>query len=213
MAPSWPRKLTALFQWRTAVIQEALEATLPVIAALEAQGIPYFVSGSVAGSVHGMVRTTLDTDLVAALESYHVDGFLDTLGDRYYADPDSIRRATVTRRHFNLIHLESMFKVDVFVCGNRPYDRIQLERRQRKALAPAPNSDVFVASPEDLILAKLEWFQAGGETSDRQWQDILGVLRYQEDRLDEAYLERWGDVLGVERLLAKARLDASHRSQ
>jgi len=100
--------------------------------------------------------------------------------------------------------LASMFKVDVFLCGKRPYDRIQMERRERKALAPVPSREVFVATAEDLILAKLEWYRAGGEASDRQWQDVLGIVRYQGDRLDRAYLERWAGVLGVESLLDRA---------
>ena len=188
-------------------MQEALEATLPIIEILESLPVPYFLGGSLASSFHGVPRATLDADLVAALEPRHTDTFLNalmSLGDAYYADPDSIRKAIVAHGHFNLLHLDSMFKVDVFVCGTRPYDRIQLERRSRQILAEDSTREVFLPAPEDLILAKLEWYRAGGETSDRQWQDILGVLRRQGDRLDRAYLDRWAGVLGVASLLDRA---------
>lgn len=90
-----------------------------------------------------------------------------------------------------------MFRVDIFISRGRPFDQSQLGRRVAVSLTPDPGHTVFVASPEDVILAKLEWYGAGGQVSDRQWSDILSVLAVQSDRLDLAYLRAWADALGV----------------
>ena len=118
-----------------------------------------------------------------------------------------MRTAAADRRSFNLIHLATMFKVDVFVSKGRPFDRSAAERAQLQALGEHTDRRFFVASAEDTVLAKLEWFRLGGETSERQWWDIIGVLKVADDA-DRAYLRRWSAALGVGDLLDRALMDA-----
>jgi hypothetical protein len=187
-------------------VPDLLLALTPVVGALEDLGVPYQVGGSVASSVHGVGRATMDVDLVADLDESHVDRFADALANDYYVDSEMIREALRDRSSFNLIHERTMFKVDIFVPKNRSYDREALARRTPDRLDESPDArEVFVATPEDVVLAKLEWFDRGGRTSERQWGDILGILRVQGDAIDFAYLRRWADELGLRALLDRAQ--------
>jgi len=146
----------------------------------------------------------MDVDLVANLREEDIAPFVQALGDAFYADADMMRGAIGQHRSFNLIHLESMFKVDVFVARPRDFDRAQLARRQLHLLSEDPERWAYVASAEDTILAKLEWYRIGGEGSDRQWRDALGVLKVQGLRLDLAYMHQMAAGLGVKDLLERA---------
>ena len=101
-----------------------------------------------------------------------------------------------------------MFKVDVFLPKPRLYSQQQMERRVRQPLSPELARQVYFSSAEDSVLSKLEWYRLGGEVSDRQWRDILGVIKTQGERLDLAYLRQWATVLNVVDLLEKALLEA-----
>lgn len=184
-------------------------ALLPVADAFEALGVRYFLGGSVASSAHGIARASLDADVVAALEPVHADALIAHLASAYYVPVDRVRSAIAARTSFNLIHLATMFKIDVFVSKGRPFDREAASRAHPQALDEAPDAPRFpVASPEDTVLAKLEWFLLGGETSERQWWDIVGVLKVTADA-DYPYLQRWAATLGVADLLARALADAA----
>lgn len=171
---------------------------------LESLNVPYVVVGSMASAVHGVGRATIDIDLLAALEAEHVAPLLAALGPDYYADGPAIRQAVGRRGSFNLIHLPTLFKVDVFVAGARPFDSRQLQRRVQRTLSDEGQGDVYLLSAEDVVLAKLDWFRLGGGVSDRQWQDILGVLAAQRGRLDDDYLRDSAAELGVIDLLERA---------
>jgi hypothetical protein len=180
------------------MLPEQITVTLLVADALEALDVPY------ASAFHGVMRATMDVDLVADLGQQDVAPLVQSLGDAFYADAEMIREAIVRQSSFNLIHLESMFKVDVFVARPRDFDRAQLARRQPHLLSEDPQSRAYIASAEDTVLAKLEWYRAGNEASAHQWRDVQGVLRVQGQRLDLAYMRRMATGLGVQDLLERA---------
>lgn len=186
------------------MLPEPIAVTLQVIDALEQVGATYVIGGSLASIIHGVVRTTLDTDIVADLNLPQALPFAELLADTFYLDIETIRHAIRQRSSFNLIHLATMFKVDIFVSKGRPFDRQQLDRRQAWVVDPESGRTIYVATPEDTVLSKLAWYRLGGEMSDRQWRDILGVLAVQGDRLDLVYLRRWAEALDVSDLLQRA---------
>jgi hypothetical protein len=188
---------------------DVLNAVLPVIAALDRLGVPYYVGGSLASSAHGVMRATADADLVADLKPQHVDGLVEALRTNYYIDARMIRGAIADRSCFNLIHLQTSFKVDIFVLKGRVYDRAALGRKEKRSIdRDLPDIQVFLATPEDTVLAKLEWYRLGNEVSDRQWRDILGILKLQCGRLDLDYMKKWAAELQVADLLERAEKEA-----
>ena len=195
------------------MLTEPLAVTLLVIDALESLRVPYFIGGSLASAVHGVVRATMDVDIVADLRLEHVEPLVRILGDAFYADAEMMRAAVRRRRSFNLIHLETMFKVDVFVRKERPFDQAQFERRVLQTMTTDPERTAYVASAEDTILAKLEWYRMGGQTSDRQWRDVQDVLKVQEARLDLPYLRHWAAQLGLRDLMERALSEAEYQAQ
>ena len=191
------------------MINEPVQVTMLVIHALEKLHIPYLIGGSLASAVHGVMRATMDTDIVADLDEEHAQPLANALSGLFYADVEMIRDAIKHRGSFNLIHLETMFKVDVFIPKKREFDQLQLQRRTTQVIATNPEEVAFVASAEDTILAKLEWYRMGGEVSDRQWHDILGILKVQAESIDLEYLRKWSVTLGVSDLLKKALGEAN----
>lgn len=191
-------------------IFQALEPVIQAFAKLEIQ---YQIGGSVASSAYGIARATLDVDLVANLNELHVDPLVNALRNAYYIDEDRVRDAVARRSSFNVIHLESMIKVDVFVLKSRPYDLTAFSRGRLEQLGVAEAEHPHcLASPEDVILNKLDWYRQGGGVSDRQWNDVLGVLRVQQHLLDFAYLRQWAKVLGLSDLLHGALRDSGLNS-
>lgn len=186
-------------------MSDVLDALMPVTRLLEELGIPHFVGGSFASSAHGVARASLDVDVVADLAPTQVQAFVSGLQGAYYVDEARVRAAVEARRSFNLIHLATMFKIDVFVTRGRAFDRESLGRARREAFSADPKAPhVLVASAEDTVLAKLEWFRKGGEVSERQWADVVGVLKLGGPNLDVGYLRRWAETLNVTDLLERA---------
>jgi hypothetical protein len=144
-------------------------------------------------------------DILAKIGLEQVESIYERLTGRYYVDRLSIRSAVLNRSHFNAIHLASMFKVDVFVPSDS--DRLsqqQLIRHLPEKLSPDSDAIVYMATAEDTLLAKLIWYRKGHQVSDRQWADVLGIIRLQGERLDLVYLEDWAAQLGLTELLNQA---------
>ena len=135
------------------MLPESIAVTMIVIEALESLGVPYVIGGSLASSVHGVLRSTMDADLVADLTVAHAQPLAVALEDVFYADLETMREAIRSRASFNVIHLETAFKVDIFVAGRRAFERSQLARRQLRQIHHDPSVSAYVNSPEDAILA------------------------------------------------------------
>jgi len=188
-----------------------LQALAPVVRAFQELGISYHIRGSVASSAYGIARATLDVDLVADLPEHRIGPLVERLQGAYYIDEDRVREAVKGRSSFNIIHLTSMIKVDVFVLRDRSHDRVAFSRARVQCLDEAsPEHEYRVASPEDVIIAKLDWYLQGGGVSERQWNDILGVLKVQRGTLDMPYLQQWAGQLGLSELLRQAMQDAGY---
>ena len=197
---------------------EPVEVMLLITQELEALEIPYFVGGSLAAIVHGEYRATRDVDIIADIRREHVTALVRVWADAFYVQTEDIQEAIQNavqyrndarrRATFNLIHFDTSFKVDIFVYTGRPFETTQLARREAEVVATEPERTVYIASAEDTVLAKLEWYRLGGEVSDQQWRDIAAVLKVQATALDRDYLFRWSHLLGVSDLLTRALDDS-----
>jgi hypothetical protein len=184
-------------------MDDTLRAALAAAEELEKLGVRWFLGGSLASSIHGIPRATLDADIMADVRPQHVHPLLRALGEAWYADEGAIADAMRHRSSFNLIHLDTAMKVDVFLPKLRSFDAGEFARSQRIALEGV-TFDVRICCAEDIVIAKLEWYRLGGEASERQWGDIIGVLRLNSGKLDLDLLKRNAVELGVEDLLQKA---------
>ena len=188
---------------------DSIRVTLLVTDVFEKLGVRYAVGGSLSSSLHGVMRSTLDVDIVADMRLEHIQPLVAALSPEFYADVEMIRVAIERHSSFNLIHYETSFKVDVFIPKPRPFDQMQLERRASAIITTDPERSLYVTSPEDVILSKLEWYRMGGKVSDRQWRDILGVLKTKAGGIDQDYLRHWAKQLKVNDLLDRALTEAS----
>jgi hypothetical protein len=185
-------------------VEEILDITLFVSETFHRLDIPYLIGGSLASSLHGIPRATQDVDIVANIQPEHVAALVAAWHDAFYLDEAAIREAVEHRTSFNLIHLDTFLKVDVFVAKDDAASRQQLQRRQRFEVGDNPRRELVVASPEDVVAYKLYWFSLGDEVSERQWTDAVGVLKVGGHRLDLPYLRRIAALLGVESILRRA---------
>lgn len=188
---------------------DALEALAEVAAAFAALDVRWYVGGSVASSARGVARASLDVDVVADLRPEHAAPLAKRLCQTCYVSEDAVHDAIRRRRSFNVVHLPTALKIDVFLPQERTFDRAALERAVPMPLDPEGSGLAFpVASSEDVVLAKLDWFRTGGEVSERQWNDLLGVLRIAGPTVDRSYLERMAASLGLSDLLDRALREA-----
>jgi hypothetical protein len=170
-------------------------------------GVPYMITGSLAGSFHGEPRATRDVDVVidptrAALRQ--LVSSLET--DGYYVSMDAAMEALDRRSQFNVIDTHSGWKADLIICRERPFSRAEFERRLRTTLL---GRESYVASAEDTIISKLEWARAGD--SERQLRDVAAILSTVGDELDRDYIGRWVDQLSLAELWDRVRAAAQDR--
>ena len=186
-------------------VNNALEALTLLIAAFNDLGLTYRdrVGGSLASSVHGIARATLDADLIVNLEASHVPALVSRIKNTYYADQELMLQALAAGQSFNLIDLETFVKIDIFPVHDRAYDRSSFAR-------VTVASDTNFITAEDSVLRKLEWRRLS-DGSERQWRDVIGVLRVQGNSLDLKYLRHWASELDLsddlERVLREASED------
>lgn len=171
-------------------------------------GVVAVLGGSMASSLIGEPRATNDVDLAAALTHDTATRLIGKLGEAFYADPAAIQEAVMYRSSFNVIHLATATKVDVFVLGDGLLDRRQASRRVQIEVADEDKTLLWVSSPEDQVLRKLAWYRLGQEVSDRQWRDIRAMLQVQEGTLDRVDPESAARELGLVDLLHRAIREA-----
>lgn len=188
---------------------DVLRAVLEVFTRLQ---IPHALGGSMASSLHGIARFTLDADVAADPFSDKIAEFAASFGPEYYVSQTAIEDAHRCRSSFNLIHTTVGFKVDVFIRPDAPFEVNAMRRRQLIPIGAAPAPPVAVQSAEDVILFKLRWFRLGNESTQQQWQDILGVMRTKIGLLDLEYLRKWAADLQIADLFDQALLEAAGRT-
>lgn len=174
---------------------------------LQQTGVRHTIGGSIAASFAGEPRSTIDIDFVVALRHDHVSPLVAALTPEFYVAAEALHRAIDSVGTANLIHEDSQIKVDFFIAGGTPLDDQQLTRRQRVEVRPG--QVIYIHPPEDILLQKLRWYRKGGGVSDRQWRDIIAILRAQGDRLDREYLSANAPAIDVAPLLDRALRDAS----
>lgn len=179
-------------------LPEPVSVASQIAEALTRIGVSYVIGGSFASSVHGEPRSTNDIDMVVDLRESDVDAFIDAIGGECYVSHEAVVDAVREGGAFNVIHIATAVKVDIFVAGLDAFDRERLKRRMSVSFSSDPDSvTLFVDTAEDTILRKLEWYRRGGETSERQWRDVEGIVYAQTSRLDRNYLREWAARLGV----------------
>ena len=190
-------------------LSDPIKVMIRVVEVLEKLRIPYYLGGSLASSVYGTPRATQDIDIVADIQFQHVKLFVNSFTEEeFYIDEEMIKEAIASKSSFNIIHLEAMIKVDIFIFNDTSFAQSEMSRRRRELIMSDPESFVSLPTPEDIILQKLLWFNMGGRVSDRQWQDILGVINVQSNKLDLTYLNLWAKKLNLFELLQQALKDA-----
>jgi hypothetical protein len=180
---------------------DLVAALAPVSNALRRLGVAHYVGGSIASTFHGAIRSTMDVDLVCDLTIEKVDEFLAAFHDDFYVSGPAVREAVARHGCFNVIHLPTAFKVDVFVGRGRLFDRAAMVRAMPATLGEVDGFTVPIATAEDSIIAKLEWFRLGDEVSQRQWDDVSRLAKLHGETLDMAYIRRMAESVGVDDLI------------
>lgn len=182
---------------------DLVAALSPVSAALTKFGIRHYVGGSVASSFHGASRSTMDVDLVADMTDSVVSEFLRCFDKDFYVSEAAVREAIRRKSCFNLIHLPTSFKVDVFISRQRPFDITAMNRATMENLGDSHVLEIHIATPEDSIISKLEWYRKTNETSERQWDDVTRLMKLLGDAADVDYLRTSAESVGVQDLLER----------
>ncbi|HEY7311106.1 MAG TPA: hypothetical protein VH643_17205 [Gemmataceae bacterium] len=170
--------------------------------------IPCVLGGSMASSIHGVVRFNCNADITAEPFPGKEAQLVAAFGEDHYISLPAVRQAVRQRSSFNIINTSTGFKADVFIRKDRPFEQSAMSRRLTVDLPDAPGEPLSLYTAEDVILFKLWWYRLGQESAHQQWADVQGVLKVQADKLDQAYLDHWAADLGVRDLLERARQES-----
>ena len=175
---------------------------------LEEARIPYYISGGIASINYGEPRLTNDADIVIRIGLFQIPNFVKAFENNFVVSADAVRDSLERRYAFNIIHIESAYKIDFYPITDE--EEMEISAFARRRPQDIGDGEIWMASAEDVVLAKLRWFRKGGEVSEKQWRDVLGVLKVQGERLDFAYLEPMAGRFGLADLLERAREDAGN---
>ena len=180
------------------------DAFVRLLEVLDQLEIRYLLGGSIASSMHGISRPTMDADIVVDLRPGDIGELVSSLGQEFYADADGIRDALRSGRAVNIIHYESTYKFDLFPLKGDAFSRAEFARRRyAETRSFGEPIEWAVATAEDSTLRKLLWYRSGGEISERQWSDARSIVRLHGEALDREYLLKWASELGVKDLLER----------
>jgi hypothetical protein len=182
-------------------LSEPLTVTLALTSIFDKIGISYLVGGSLASSLHGIPRATQDVDIVADIRANQISVLVKEMTGAWYIDEKQAREALLHFSSFNTIHLESMYKVDVFILKKDPLSSKEMDRRIKFQVSGDSEKSLYIATAEDIILQKLLWYEKGGKVSERQWKDASGVANIQKGLLDIPYMQNMALTIGVKDLL------------
>jgi hypothetical protein len=174
----------------------------------ERTGIPYALVGSVASAFVGEPRNTVDVDFAVMMSVGKIGSFVEAASVGFSVQQDAVEEAVLVRRIFNIVDRRNFVKVDVHVVPDRAVYRAEIERARWMRLSKTSQDAIRVATPEDLVIQKVMWFRSGGEQSDRQWRDVVGILKVRRGGLDLGYLRKWGREEEILDLLERALREA-----
>jgi hypothetical protein len=186
-------------------VEELAETLAAMKQAFDALGVAWAIGGSLASAAYGEPRATNDIDVIAMLDEASAHRLAATLGPDFYCSDEAAVEAVKRRDSFNVIDQRSFMKVDIFVPPPGALGVGQLHRRRPILLVGSV--EVPVLGPEDVVLQKLRWYLMGGQTSERQWRDVVQVLRGAE--LDDEYLDEVAAANGLDALLRRARSETA----
>lgn len=199
------------------VIADPIELAQKIASILLPLNIPYVVGGSVASSLLGENRSTQDLDLVIDLEARTAQRLIDAMSGEFYISESAVTEAIAKSKtapresSFNVIYLPSLEKADIFVMGSDdPFSTSVMSRRQLYPVSGLTEEGIYIYSPEDIVLQKLSWYKLTPGGSQKQWRDVLGVLKVQLGSLDLAYLNQWALTLKLTDLLSGALLQSGY---
>jgi hypothetical protein len=217
LGADWIEVLSDSRNWGELVIADPIELARKIADILLPLNIPYVVGGSVASSLLGENRSTQDLDLVIDLEARTAQRLIDAMSGEFYISSSAVNEAIAKSKtapresSFNVIYLPSMEKADIFVMGSHdPFSTSVMGRRQLFPVSGLQEEGIYIYSPEDIVLQKLSWYKLIPGGSQKQWRDVLGVLKVQKERLDLAYLNQWAVTLQLTDLLSGALLQSGY---
>ena len=217
LGAEWIEVLSDSKDWGELVIADPIELAQKIASILLPLNIPYVVGGSVASSLLGENRSTQELDLVIDLESRTAQRLIDAMSIEFYISESAVTEAIANSKtapresSFNVIYLPSMEKADIFVMSSDdPFSASVMSRRQLHPVSGLTEQGIYIYSPEDIVLQKLSWYKLIPGGSQKQWRDVLGVLKVQGERLDLAYLNQWAVTLKLTDLLSEALLQSGY---